>query len=788
MTQTEHRPTRARLREVAISAPRTHPAHRILLVEDERIVALKAAHTLRRAGFLVTTAATGEEAIERVAAVEGDEDAVDLVLMDIDLGAGIDGTETARRILKTRQLPIVFHTSHSEQDYVDRVRQITSYGYVVKNSGEFVLVESVTMAFHLFEAHQRAEENEQRYRAVVERSGNAVAVYRLEGEDFIVVDLNRRAEEVEGVRREEIVGRRVVEVFPGIVSTPLLDVFRRVAAGEVDQEAIDFFYRDDVRFGWRRNNVYALPSGEVAAVYRDVSDEYETAAALARSDNLLDCQYAIARMVEEPGIDRAQILRRTATLVERFMRASGVVGVRIRIGDEEFVSDAFEATGTVVTAPVSHPGRSAGVMEVFHFEGGDPSSALGTSREAKSGERKFIDTIAERLGRILERLSVEAEYRSLLEDLAEAVVFVDPKGRIAYANPAACELIGIDDCSDLVGRSVLDVYADPADRPSLIARVAHEGTLRDVAFSLRHADGTVVPTLANITAVTDAEGRSHGTLAALRDVREQRRLQSELADQNARLRESEGQLRAMFDEHSAVMLLIDPDDGGIRDANRAASTFYGYSHDELCTMRIQDINELPPEQVAEERRRAAHEERRFFRFPHRLKSGELRLVEVYSAPIHVGGKTILFSIIHDTSEKEEAQRLLADARVRLELALKSSGIGVWDWNVATGETVFDRRWAEMLGYALEELLPTTVAIWERLVHPDDRAEVERLLDAHLSGETIEYVSRHRLRRKDGRWIWVSDRGRVVERDDEGHPRRMIGTHTEITDLMSPTHP
>lgn len=122
----------------------------ILLVEDEAIIAFDEAGLLERNGYAVVIAHGGEEAVRR--AVESAE--VDMVLMDIDLGEGIDGTEAATRILERRDLPIVFLTSHSEREYVNRVKEISRYGYVLKSAGEFVLVEAITTAFELFSAQQ----------------------------------------------------------------------------------------------------------------------------------------------------------------------------------------------------------------------------------------------------------------------------------------------------------------------------------------------------------------------------------------------------------------------------------------------------------------------------------------------------------------------------------------------------------------------------------------------------------------------------------------------------------
>lgn len=126
-------------------------------------------------------------------------------------------------------------------------------------------------------------------------------------------------------------------------------------------------------------------------------------------------------------------------------------------------------------------------------------------------------------------------------------------------------------------------------------------------------------------------------------------------------------LSGLLNDHISVMLLIEPETGAIIDANDAAARFYGYSQLQLRGMRIQEINTLGPDEVADERRRAKAEKRNYFIFPHRLASGDLRTVEVYSAPIRGGdGRTLLLSIIHDITGKAVADAELSAYRLRLE--------------------------------------------------------------------------------------------------------------------------
>ncbi|WP_051938067.1 diguanylate cyclase [Ferriphaselus sp. R-1] len=127
----------------------------------------------------------------------------------------------------------------------------------------------------------------------------------------------------------------------------------------------------------------------------------------------------------------------------------------------------------------------------------------------------------------------------------------------------------------------------------------------------------------------------------------------------------------------------------------------------------------------------------------------------------------------------EQSRQLKETAQQLQLALSSAELGTWAWHIPSGEVTFDARWAEMLGYKPDQLEPN-LSTWERLVHADDWDVIEAALQSHLRGETAQYASEHRLKHKDGHWIWVLDSGKVVERDAEGKPLRAVGIHQDIT--------
>ncbi|HEY8036113.1 MAG TPA: PAS domain-containing protein [Methylobacter sp.] len=123
---------------------------------------------------------------------------------------------------------------------------------------------------------------------------------------------------------------------------------------------------------------------------------------------------------------------------------------------------------------------------------------------------------------------------------------------------------------------------------------------------------------------------------------------------------------------------------------------------------------------------------------------------------------------------------LRDSEERLQMVLTGAEMATWDWHIPSGALVFNARWAEMQGYTLEEL-PPRIESWETHVFPDDMFQVREKLDRHFKGETPVYESEHRVRHKDGHWVWVLGRGKVIEWDDAGNPVHAVGTALDITE-------
>ena len=157
---------------------------------------------------------------------------------------------------------------------------------------------------------------------------------------------------------------------------------------------------------------------------------------------------------------------------------------------------------------------------------------------------------------------------------------------------------------------------------------------------------------------------------------------------------------------------------------------------------------------------------------YRTRTGAYRTLAWRTAARDENG--LVYASARDVTQEQIALQQLSDV-------IDGTNAGTWRWNVQTGQVIFNRRWAEIIGYELEELEPCSIDTWMNFAHPDDLAQSDAQLNAHFNSEIDHYQSEARMRHKDGRWIWVLDLGRVVSWTSDGKPEWMAGTHIDITE-------
>jgi PAS domain S-box-containing protein len=140
----------------------------------------------------------------------------------------------------------------------------------------------------------------------------------------------------------------------------------------------------------------------------------------------------------------------------------------------------------------------------------------------------------------------------------------------------------------------------------------------------------------------------------------------------------------------------------------------------------------------------------------------------------------LYGAFQDIDKAKRTHDALIDSEKRWQFALEGSGDGIWDWNAKTNTVFFSNQWKRMIGYKPHEI-GNSLEEWNSRVHPDDKKSCFEALNSHFEGKTEYYTNEHRLRCKDGSYKWILDRGKIIEKDENEKPIRVIGTHTDITE-------
>ena len=245
------------------------------------------------------------------------------------------------------------------------------------------------------------------------------------------------------------------------------------------------------------------------------------------------------------------------------------------------------------------------------------------------------------------------------------------------------------------------------------------------------------------------------------------------------LHSSQQNFRMLFDTINDFMFVLDLE-GMIIKTNTVVEKRLGYTAEELQQLHVIEIH---------------HPERReeallfldemlagknlYCPVPLYTKTGTQIPVETHMIMGKWDGKDVLLGISRDVTEREKTEAALRESEARWSFALEGSGDGVWDWNVQTDEVFYSNQWKAMIGYTDSEI-GNKMDEWDKRIHPDDRAACYADMSNHFSGETEIFSNEHRLLCKDGSYKWILDRGKVVARQPDGKPLRVIGTHTDVS--------
>jgi len=586
---------------------------KILLVEDEALIAMQETSILQAHGFEVEAAYSGEKAVTRVLL---DQD-ISLILMDIDLGSGIDGTEAAQLILKHHNLPIVFLTSHSEKEVVQKVKGISRYGYVLKNSGEFVLVESVTMAFELFEAHQATKARELQQQQQMEELS---AIYSHTPSLMVLLDAelkvrkaNASAEEFANTSAEALLDKRIGESLRCLnhlnspqgcgfgphcrqctIRTTVLSTFKtqkphtRVEASipvlQAGEEGEATFFLSTVSLSLREEPTVLVSIEDTritksdeekiiksAGKYRSLFNSIRDAILVADTQrSIIDCNPAFTDLF---GYRLDEIRGEQTSTVYNNM-------------------DEFARMGETIK---SHTGSLTEFLFTVHYQKKDGTVFPGETNVFYLHDGKgevigfigLIRDISERLRMEVELKQQEENLRLTLNSIGDAVFSTNTRGQVMRMNPIAEQLTGWN-LSSAQGQPIDEVFHivnaennERIDNP--VTKVLKTGTVSSLSnhTKLISKTGQTYHIADSAAPIATEDGHIEGVVLVFRDV-------SEAYQREQSLRESEEKYRDLVD-NAPIGIFQTTSKGKAVHANTALSKMLGAESPAVAIDQYQDL-------------------------------------------------------------------------------------------------------------------------------------------------------------------------------------------------------
>lgn len=440
------------------------------------------------------------------------------------------------------------------------------------------------------------------------------------------------------------------------------------------------------------------------------------------------------------------------------------------------ISINFIILNSIVTISISSLVR--GMKHAVQMEK-RAGSRLQNNREKLIRTNVSLNEEMEERKRIEEALRLnEEKYRVLVELSSDAIFILTITGIVLDCNAAACDIFGYGR-DEMMGMDVTNLIPDQF-REHLPEIITEDMTTGDNAIEryYQKKDGTVFATEIT-TKIFEVAGQKR-LLAYVRDITQRKWAEAEL-------RESEQRFRTLADNVPGAIYMCRNDERyTMLYLNNQVEQMTGYPKSEFLMDRISFVELYHPDDIDLIYKEVdeAIAAKRPFHLIYRIKdrSGKWRWIEEFGVGVFdETGENLQFieGFLHDITNRKTAEESLQTSEERLNLALEATSDGLWDWDVKTGRAYFGPRYYTMLGYLPEEF-PATYESFASFLYPPDREAAEKTVKEHVESGSDSYEIEFRMCRKDGSLIWILSRGKVVERDENGHPIRMVGTHIDIT--------
>lgn len=366
----------------------------------------------------------------------------------------------------------------------------------------------------------------------------------------------------------------------------------------------------------------------------------------------------------------------------------------------------------------------------------------------------------------------EKRYRQLI-DSSPFAILVHHNGKVSFANSACAKLVHANSLTEVIGKNLYDFM--PKEFISFSKKrvdAISKGAIDIPSFELKYfcLDGAVIDI--EVTALPILFDNTNSILVIANDITEKKLAQKKLA-------ETEKRFEFMFENHSALMLLINPDTGELINANKAATNFYGYTREELLNKKIFDLNILPEHEIRKNLKQSLEFGKNNLTLNHRLANGEIRTVEIHVCPIAYDKNIFLFAILHDiTKRKKTEERLIQNDRL-LKEAQKIAKVGHYILHIDIGTWECSEQLDYIFGH--DNTIERSIEMWAKLVHPNDREMMTDYFFNHVIKEKNSFDKEYRIvRYNDKETRWVHGLGNL-RFDANGNVTEMFGTIQDVTD-------
>jgi len=403
-------------------------------------------------------------------------------------------------------------------------------------------------------------------------------------------------------------------------------------------------------------------------------------------------------------------------------------------------------------------------------------AGCGKTRKLEKSKPDLLKTVTEILSAMCERridherLSTAIRnYEAFFNTMDEFILIGDPRGNILYANDAVKSKLGYSS-EELSAMRIMDLHPKESRKTAVRSIQGLRDKKTDRCVLKLELEGNKRQRIPVETRIWLGNWNRQECIF-------------ELSKDLSREHESLQEFTKLFENNPAPMAITNFTDRKYIDVNEAFIDKFGYSKDEILGKTADELGlfegTVDQKQALQEIR--SSEKTKNIELQVKCKRGKILTGLFSKETIEYHGIKSALGVMVDITEQYALRKELDNKRRRLNNIIEATRLGTWEWNVKTGETIFNERWAEIVGYTLEELSPVSIKTWEKLAHPEDLQRSTELLQKHFERETDYYNCEARMKHKNGNWVWVRDRGKVIEWDRDGNPQLMFGTHADITE-------